>query len=170
MNLLCIFCELQDICHPFFPKHVQFKLQRGLSVLLCPRFCHFSLLPLLSPAQCIIAVWLASTSTLGSFKKPRSLSPSASRHWAGLWKVLRVLASGAQIHACVYRILTNSFLLPCFLGLRCRLRALYLIPRSWCRQRLGQPCGPALRYAARLYFHMAEACVRAPVTLRLIEF
>lgn len=97
-------------------KHIQLKSQGGLSVLLCPHFGHFSLLPLLSPLQCIIAVWLASTSTPGSFKKPHLLPPSASRHWAGLWKVLRVLASGVQIHVCVYRILTNSFLLPCFLG------------------------------------------------------
>lgn len=100
----------------FISKHIQFQLQGGLSVLLCPGFRHFSLLPLLSPLQRIIAIWLASASTLGPFKKPHLLSPSASRHWAGLWKVLRVLASRVQIHVCVYRILTNSFLLPCFLG------------------------------------------------------
>lgn len=111
------FCvSFRTLASLFISKRTQFRLPGGLSVLRWPHFRHFSLLPLLSPLQCIIAVWLASASTLGSFRTSHLLSPSASRHWADQWKVLRVLASGVQIHACVYRILTNSFLLACFLG------------------------------------------------------
>lgn len=103
-------CVCLCVLHLFlFPNMSRWSCREGLSVLLCPGF-HRS--PLLSPLQRIIAVWLASTSTLGWFRKPHLLSPSASRRSAGLWKVLRALASGAQIHGCVYRILTNSFLLP----------------------------------------------------------
>ena len=123
------------------------NLSSSLPFILCSHFHHFSSLPFpcVLPFQCSVSLllgwplrkpWARSAALL-----TLTLGLPVAQRASGKFSLARSAGIGSRIHVCVYGVLTNSFLL-----LRCRLdmRALYLIPRSPCRQRQcgGGAMGP----------------------------